>query len=291
DPDQPAAEIQVAAYVDGAGIGWFGTGQPRADVNSAYGINGNHGFYFAIPVAAGTHTVQVYAINVGGGTGNPLFGGGSATIGANPISSLDFVAAVPDSKVRVRGWAFDPDEPATALQIAVYEDNVGIGWVPSGQPRPDVNSAYGITGNHGFDFLIDSPPGDHSIQVYAINVGGGTGNPMVGTGQVRVGIPMGSLDRVVANGRRVSVQGWAFDPDQPNTAIAVAVYRDSVLLGWFPTGDPRSDINSVFGIGGNHGFNITIDSPPGRHEIHVYAINVGPSSGNPLVGSRTVDVP
>ena len=36
--------------------------------------------------------------------------------------------------------------------------------------RPDVNSVFNISGNHGFDIAIDSPPGNHRFDVYAINV-------------------------------------------------------------------------------------------------------------------------
>jgi hypothetical protein len=259
-------------------------------VNGAYGITGNHGFDFTFPAAYGTHTVQLFGINVAGGANNPLLGSGTVTVGTLPIGVLDSVAAQPDSKIRIRGWAFDPDLPATAIQVAVYRSGVGIGWFPTGRARADVNSVFGITGDHGFDITIDSPPGDQSVEVYAINVGGGIGNPLVGRGQTRVGIAMGSLDLVAADGRSLLIQGWAFDPDQPNTAIQVAVYRSGVGIGWFPTGSPRPDVNSVFAIGGNHGFNIRIDAPPGQHSVEVFAINVGPAAGNPSIGSKSARV-
>ena len=73
------------------------------------------------------------------------------------------------------------------------------------------------------------------------------------------------------------VQGWAYDPDQPATEIPVAVYRNGVGVNWFPTGGSRPDVDAAFGIKGNHGFNIEIDSPPGANRFDVYAINVGPS--------------
>jgi hypothetical protein len=291
DPDQSATEIQVAAYVDGAGVGWFPTGRPRDDVNAAYGITGRHGFDLTIPAGSGRHTVDIYAINVGGGTGNPLLGSGSATIGALPRGFLDSWVSGPASTIRVRGWAYDPDEPATAIQVAVYRDGVGVGWFPTGRPRPDVNSVFGISGSHGFDFAFDSPPGDHTIEVFAINVGGGAGNPLVGRGQVRVGIPMGYLDSAAPSAGSVRLSGWAYDPDQPETAIQVAVYRDGAGVGWFPTGGSRPDVNAVFGISGNHGFGFDVPTSPGRHRFEVYAINVGPASGNPLFAASTVSVP
>ena len=290
DPDQPSTEVQVAVYVDGGGIGWFPSGGSRPDVNAAYGIGGHHGFDVSVPVGAGRHRIEVYAINVGGGAGNILVGAGSATIGRLPMGALDVVRSAPNSRISLRGWAFDPDEPNTEIPIAVYRDGVGVAWFPTGAPRADVNSVFGIGGNHGFDFTIASPPGDHTIEVYAINVGGGAGNPLVGRGQVRVGIPMGSFGSLSASGRTVRLGGWAFDPDQPATEIQVAVYRNDQFVGWFPTGGSRPDVNAVFGLTGRHGFNISIPSPPGRQTFRVYAINVGPAAGNPLFGTAAVTV-
>lgn len=290
DPDEPTTEIQVAAYVDGVGIGWFPTGGRRPDVNAAYGVGGGHGFDVSVPVGAGSHRIEMYAINVGGGTVNAVLGAGSATIGALPIGILDSVSASTDSRIRVQGWAFDPDESGTDIPVAIYVDGIGVAWFPTGLARPDVNSAFGIGGNHGFDIVFTTTPGDHTVEVFAINTGGGAGNPLVGKGQVRVGIPMGRLDIVRASDGFVSLQGWAFDPDQPVAELQVAVYRNSGGIGWFPTGIPRMDVNSVFGISGNHGFVIDIPTPPGMHTFAMYAINVGPAAGNPLLGTATVTV-
>ncbi len=290
DPDQPATEIQVAIYLDGNGVAWFPTGRSRPDVNGAFGITGNHGFDITVPTSPGRHTVTVFAINIAGAVGNPVLGSGSATVGSLPVGCLDGVQAAPNGQIHVSGWAYDPDEPGTEIAVDIYRDGVGVARFGTGRPRPDVNAVFGIPGSHGFDLTFDTPPGDHSLEVYAINVGGGFGNPVVGRGQVRVGIAMGSLDRVAAVGRTVYVQGWAFDPDQPGTAIQVAVYRNREFVGWFPTGGARPDVNSVFGITGSHGFSIPVPSPPGRQTFDVYAINVGPAAGNPFFGAMTVDV-
>lgn len=292
DPDQPSTEIQVAAYVDGVGVGWFPSGQARPDVNAAYGITGRHGFDIALPVSWGEHTVDIYAINVGGGDSNPRIGGGRVTVGKIPLGALDVVSAGPDSRVRLQGWAFDPDEPATSISVAVYRDGQGVAWFPTGGSRPDVNSVFGIPGSHGFDITVECPPGDHGFQVYAINVGGGVGNPLVGQGQVRVGIAQGRLDAAAGRGTGgVRLQGWAFDPDQPSTPISVAVYRDGTGVGWFPTGQLRSDVNSVFGITGNHGFTVDLSGlTPGAHTFDMYAINVGPQADNTYIGTRVVSV-
>lgn len=290
DPDRPGSGITVSVHRDGVGVGRFGTGVRRSDINRVYGITGDHGYSIALKTGPGKHTFGVYGINLGGGSGNPLIGSGSVTVGSAPRGSLDSVVTGPNSTIRVRGWAYDPDQPAAEIKVAVYRDDVGLAWFPTGRRRSDVNSTFGITGHHGFDISIPSPPGNHSVRVYAINVAGGAGNPLLGKRQVRVGVPMGHLDSALARGGSVRLRGWAFDPDQPATAINVAVYRDGNGVSRFPTGRRRPDVNSVFGVTGNHGFDISIPSPSGRHTFEVFAINVGPASGNPLVGTRAVQV-
>ncbi|HEY5149228.1 MAG TPA: twin-arginine translocation signal domain-containing protein [Mycobacterium sp.] len=291
DPDQPGTQLQVVVYIDNVYSGWYLADKPRTDVNAAFGVPGDHGYDITIPAAHGTHAVRVHAVDVGEpGPGNPAIGSSSVTVGAVPIGYLDVLAAAPNSRIRIRGWAFDPDQPGTDIQVAVWRDGAGVAWFPTGGTRGDVNSAFGITGNHGFDFTIDSPPGDHSIQIYAQNVGGGLEVPLIGTGQVRVGLPMGYYDSATVSGRTVTIRGWVFDPDQPDVEIPVAVYRNGWGVDWFPTGRSRPDVNAVFGITGNHGFEIVTPADPGQNVFEIFARNIGPAAGNPSLGARAVQV-
>ncbi len=92
---------------------------------------------------------------------------------------------------KVRGWAYDPDESGKSIGVHVYVNG------PVGTPnveghdlgatsinRPDVNSARGITGTHGFDWSLPGKYRDgksHEVFVYAIDSQGGT-NPEIGHG-------------------------------------------------------------------------------------------------------------
>jgi hypothetical protein len=213
-----------------------------------------------------------------------------AGVDVAPVGYLDSVTAQPDSKVRLNGWAFDPDAPTTALSVAVYMDGQGMGWFTTTASRPDVNNVFGIQGTHGYSILVDAPPGNHLMDVYAINSAGGPDNPHIGRMTVRVGMPNGCLDRAVVSGDTVTLQGWAFDTDQPDTSIPVAVYRDGGGVGWFPTDVSRPDVNAVFGLTGRHGFSIAVKSPPGVHSFDLYAINVGPPADNIYFAGATVRV-
>ena len=83
DPDDTSAALEIQAYLDDKMIGKTVANLSRDDVNKAYGCGSNHGYGFEIQVGkefVGTHTLSVYAINVGGGD-NTLLRSESVNIG------------------------------------------------------------------------------------------------------------------------------------------------------------------------------------------------------------------
>lgn len=117
---------------------------------------------------------------------------GTYTLGNNPQGCIDSVTSPARGKIIVRGWAFDKDSLGTALAVHVY---VG-GPVGSGAPgyaitantsRPDVNRVYGCGNYHGIDRTINvARTGTQTVYIYAINVGGGNVNPLIGTKTVNI---------------------------------------------------------------------------------------------------------
>ena len=117
----------------------------------------------------------------------------SVTSGSNPRGCVDSVRSTSSGKITVAGWAFDLDSLGSNLQIHVY---IG-GPAGSGAPgysitanvyRPDVNNVYRGVGNyHGFNSTLSvSRTGMQTVYVYAINVGGGNTNPLLGTARVNI---------------------------------------------------------------------------------------------------------
>ena len=78
DPDT-TAPLDVHVYVDGVAVRRLLADQARPDVALAYGAGGSSGFRATIPVAAGSRTVCVYAINWPTGV-NPRFGCATVTV-------------------------------------------------------------------------------------------------------------------------------------------------------------------------------------------------------------------
>ena len=90
DADDMSAQLNIHVYIgDDEGHGWLYANQERPDVNKNYGCGNYHGFDEIIQTdKTGTHTVSIYAINVGGG-GNVLLKQETVNISPAPTYSLD----------------------------------------------------------------------------------------------------------------------------------------------------------------------------------------------------------
>lgn len=106
---------------------------------------------------------------------------GSATLvsGDNPVGYLDLASAPAPGQLRVRGWAFDPNEPAAPLGIRLSvggkEGTPGaltydLGTVATA-PRRDVAHEFPEAGrNHGFDLTVPTiKSGRQRVCAYALD--------------------------------------------------------------------------------------------------------------------------
>lgn len=88
------------------------------------------------------------------------------------------------SACSVTGWAYDPDNSATSIDVHVYKDGrAGVGtFVTSciaNTPRPDVNRNIRIPGNHGFNCSLPTSfrnTGNHALFIHAIDINGTPNN-------------------------------------------------------------------------------------------------------------------
>jgi hypothetical protein len=97
------------------------------------------------------------------------------------------------------------------------------------------------------------------------------------------------LDPVSAFGDQILVRGWAVDEDAMTTPLAVHVYVDG--RGARAARADRTDarVTQTYPLAGTtHGYSEMLTLPPGPHTVCIYAINVGPSVGNPRLGCATV---
>ena len=102
--------------------------------------------------------------------------------------------------------------------------------------------------------------------------------------------PVGTLDTVTGSGGSVRVRGWAFDEDEPDAPVGVRVTVDGQGSGSADADRPRQDIGDAYGVGGDHGFDLTVPAAAGTRTVCVTAVNTGRGSDAPL-GCEDVTVP
>ena len=285
DPDT-TAPIQVHFYTDGAWTGATTADRIRTDVGAVYpGFGSAHGFSADFAIPTGAQNMCAFGINVASGLNLPL---GCLSLGGAPKGSLDMATVTQPGKVRVAGWAADPNDWSRSTVVHVY---AGTAWtsLPANQLRTDVNNFFGITGNHGFNAEVDASGGPIQVCVYGINDTGPGGPSLLSCKSVTVptGSPYGSLDVVKARPGAIDIAGWVIDPDTANPT-QVHVYVDGVGVAIVASA-PRPDVAAAFPLyGANHGFSTSIPVSAGSHQVCVYSINTVGAGSNQTLGCRTV---
>jgi Zn-dependent metalloprotease len=195
----------------------------------------------------------------------------------------------------IEGWAFDKHSPSASIALHYYID----GPTGSGAPlytgstplyRGDVNAAYSISGNHGFALSIPAQyynGAPHTVYFYGIDEEEFF-NPLLTEQTFTFAGAEGHVEAVGS-----TVSGWALDVNSKATSIGVHYYiggpAGSGAPGFATTANLyRSDVNSVFGATGNHGFSFTIPSQfhdGYSHSLYVYAIDAQ-GLHNPLLDGK-----
>ena len=170
-------------------ISWYsgtnlGGGTWRATVNLANHRVGNPD--------SGQFYSQIYMSN--SAYTNSYCGDASFIRDRVPIGVLDVPTMSTPSCQAIAGWAFDPDTSSQPIGIHMYKDNpAGSGTFVDTKSttgsRPDVNAAFGITGNHGYGWYAPLPTslldgGNHTVYLYAINSNPAGNNSFIGQGTV-----------------------------------------------------------------------------------------------------------
>jgi hypothetical protein len=279
--------LDVHIYVDGVGQRFVANAQ-RPDVARAYPAWGaEHGFSVTLKPGSGTHSVCVYAINVGKGGTTTLGCQSVSVMAGNPIGSFDAATAVPGG-IDVSGWAIDPDTK-NAIPVHVYVDSAGTA-LTANLSRSDIGRAFPAYGPaHGFSRVLKASAGAHQVCAYAINEGAGA-TVLMGckTVQVQSGSPFGTLEEATVSGRTIKVSGWAIDPDTADP-IDVHFYVDDKGVA-LKASASRADVGAGYpAYGPKHGYSGSMTTTPGTKNVCAYAINEGPG-GTTLLGCRSVTV-
>jgi hypothetical protein len=286
DPDSSSpTEVRFYDNRSGRYLGNALGDRARPDVQrNIPGAPAATGFRTTLSVGAGSYDVCAYGINTGRGV-NALIGCRPVTVSGTPIGALDAAVRIPGG-IRASGWSLDPDI-AGSIPVHVYAGSTGRATTAA-TDRSDIARAYPeYGGRHGYS--VDVPAsGNGPVNVCAYGLDdAGKVNPQLGCRSVVVdGRPVGAFDTAVRTSTdRVSVSGWALDPDTA-ASIEVHVYvaqRGAALRA----ADARSDIARIYPAwGAQHGFSGSITATPGS-KVCAYAIDTT-GMDNTLLGCRAV---
>lgn len=289
DPDTAGATA-VHLWLDGKPAAAVGTGAPRPDVRGAYPLAGTgQGWSTTVAAAPGAHRLCAYGIDAQG-TGNPLLGCRDVVVGAAPAGALE-TASPSRAAVDVSGWAADPD---TRAGTAVHVYLAGRGWATSAAgARPDLTGALGpAASSAGWSTRVPSTGGPQQACAYGIDAGG-QDHRLLGCRDVVVpSLAFGHLDGAAWADGRLTVSGWAVDPDVL-TPVQVHVYADGVPLAALEAGAARPDVAPVLPLhGGSRGWSAVLPAAGRPGMVCAYAVDVaqptvGTRETNPLLGCRT----
>jgi hypothetical protein len=180
DPDTAGA-IRVHLWANGRYLTDLAADVRRADVGSAHAMYGpDHGYATTVGLPTGTNQLCAYAINAGPGTANTALACRTVVVpGGDPFGRLDRVVRESPGRVRVAGWAIDPDT-AAPTSVHIYAGSVFAGSFPAASRRVDVGATHRAYGpDHGFAVTVDAAAGA-VVCVFALNVGPGSTNTLLG---------------------------------------------------------------------------------------------------------------
>lgn len=121
-------------------------------------------------------THPVISIGVGSAATAIITNANAAAARHNPFGHVDSVTGTRGA-IRTAGWAADPDNTSAKLNVDVYVDGIMRGRYSTGVARPDVAAARHTGPDQGYSITVSGvKAGRHTVCVYALNTGMGTGN-------------------------------------------------------------------------------------------------------------------
>ena len=198
--DADSAEaVLIDVTIDGQSVALSQTELPRPDVARAFPrLGGQTGFAVTFPLPEGTVTVCIDAVSPDDGRRQPLgcrdLGGAEpaadAQVATRPVAQGEpatprgvVYGAVEGTETsggqtRIWGWAFDPNDHATPVNVVARSLSAAgaeptSGPTPASAPSPAVRAMYGVERDCGFElFFASLPTGAYSFEVIASSTGG-----------------------------------------------------------------------------------------------------------------------
>ena len=217
-----------------------------------------------------------------------------------PTGHLDNCAGG-ELQISLNGWAYDPNVPATPIDMHVYVyQNDGttcygdIHIIRANLERPDLATALSIPTNHGYSTTIPiADAGTYKVKVYAIDLNG-DGNPQIGSTQtVTVGVPYiaangqaqicNSATRLTGGAATTLSSGWYYVTGEVNYTGCLTLDSDANIIlcdgATLNIGSSESRLTTSCIAGAGHALTIYGQS---QQTGALYAYNATRDNNNPL---------
>ena len=257
DANQPNTTINVDIYDGSVLMTTIPANLYREDIRNAGIGDGFHGFSFTTPASLKngvTHSVHV------------RFAGAATELSSSPRAFNCPNTAVVFQGFHdgagcgtISGWAWNASDPNNPINVDLYDGATLIATVPAIQFRPDLVTAGIGNGFHGFSFTVPAGMKDgltHSIRVRfpgtTTDLGRTPRNIMCSGAAPRF---EGVHEVADCN----TISGWAWDQNDPNSPINVAIFDGSQLLATVLAIQFRQDLVTQ---GKGNGYHVFIYNVP-----------------------------
>lgn len=106
---------------------------------------------------------------------------------------------------------------------------------------------------------------------------------------VAAATPIGVVDTLTMTASGFAAHGWTFDPDAPNDPVTVEMIVDGVAVGTDQADESRTDVAAVYGVGPNHGYDVSSTLKYGTHTVCINADNLAGAGVNRQLGCQTLN--
>src|SRR5262249_20376713 len=191
----------------------------------------------------------------------------------------------------IAGWAWDANDPNNPINVDIYDGATLIATVPSIQFRPDLVTAGIGNGFHGFSFTVPQSMKDgqtHSITVKFPNTSTNLQRtPRNITCSGATPVYQGNFEVADCN----TISGWAWDQNDPNMPIYVAIFDNNQLIATVLAIQFRQSLVDQ-GIG--NGYHVFIYNTPQslkNGQPHSISVQYSRSSQTLSSTSKTISCP
>jgi hypothetical protein len=264
DPNAGGEGSRIQIRIDNLPPIYADADVPRPDLE---GSASAHGFSVTLPqLKPGAHNIRVYAVDASTGA-LKLLGKKQTRIADVPGNRLPMGAVTAWSASLITGWAFDPGA-ADSIQVRIDVD--GIAGTPflADAPRPEWQSRLGGS-NFGFSKALSLTPGEHKIDVYAIDSTSGAA-VLLGSRILGRAAPRGALETATP----ATLSGYAWSAALGASPATIRIDIDGLIGQTQLTAVSRTVPGTSPAATGPFGFSLIAPPlPAGKHTATLYYID------------------